>query len=279
MPNRLLQTNGLCTFYADESDDKFIYTIACIAVPSLTRPGLLSRDLVVEWDQYLTAAKAWRRHLRERFGVPVAKELKGASIATGRNSYGADGQRIHGRDAFELYATALRTLNFLRDGSIFSVFATRGFQLYRHRKTEAALYALFQRMEKHCQGWRCNALVFFDEGHEEYRRLFRKACVYLPTGSKLGGWQGRLSRNDPFKAAIKDANFKNSKSSYFVQIADLVAYATLVKARKELGTLSDREKEFGWGDIHDAIPRNTLNTLASLRRDGIVALKAKSATF
>jgi hypothetical protein len=277
MPYRLLETNGLCTFYADESDDKFIYTIACVAVPSLMRPGLLSRDLAIEWDNYLDAAKAWHRQLREQFGVPIGKELKGSSIATGRNSYGTDGGRIQGREAFELYSTALSTLNFLRNGSIFSVFATRGFELYGHRKTEAALYALFQRMQKHCQGWRCNALVFFDEGHEEYRRLFRKACAYLPTGSKLGGWQGKSTKNDPFKAAIKDANFKNSKSSYFVQIADLVAYATLVKARKELGRLSDREKEFGWGDIHDAIPRDTLNRKASWRKDGIVALKAKSA--
>jgi len=205
MTDRLLQTNGLCTFYADESDDKFIYTIACVAIPSLTRPGLLSRDLAVEWDRYLNAAKAWRRQLRERFGVPIAKELKGSSIATGRNSYGTDGGRIQGREAFELYSTALSTLNFLRNGSIFSVFATRGFELYGHRKTEAALYALFRRMQKHCQGWRCNALVFFDEGHEEYRRLFRKACVYLPTGSKLGGWQIVLLRPDSGPCGIRHA--------------------------------------------------------------------------
>jgi hypothetical protein len=143
-------------------------------------------------------------------------------------------------------------------------------------KTEAALYALFQRMQKHCEDWSCNALVFFDEGHYEYRRLFRKACVYLPTGSKLGGWgDGKPTKNEPFIAAIKDANFKDSKSSLFVQIADLVAYATLVKARKELGRLSAREIEFGWGDIHDAIPRDILNQKASWRKDGIVALKAK----
>ena len=195
---------------------KFIYTIACVAIPSLVRQGLLSRDLAIEWDRYLKGAKAWRKKLREQFGVPIAKELKGSSIATGRNSYGADGGRIHGRKAFELYSTALSSLNFLRDGSIFSVFATRGFELYGHRKTEAALYALFQRMQKHCQGWRCNALVFFDEGHEEYRRLFRKSCVYLPTGSKLGGWQGKATKNDPFTAAIKDANFRipNSPTSF-----------------------------------------------------------------
>lgn len=273
---RSLGPSGLCTFYADESDDQFIYTIACIAIPTLERPSLMSRNLAIAWDRYLQGAKAWRKALRARFGVSTTKELKGSKIATGRNSYGPGGTRILGQDAFDLYSGALSSLDFLKDGSVFSVYATRGFELYGHRKTEAALYALFQRMQKHCAAWRCNALVFFDEGHHEYRRLFRKACVYLPTGSKLGGWgEGKPTKNEPFKSAIKDANFKDSKSSLFVQIADLVAYATLLKARKELGRLSDRERAFGWGDIHDAIPRQILNHLASWRRDGIVAMKAK----
>jgi hypothetical protein len=57
----------------------------------------------------------------------------------------------------------------------------------------------------------------------------------------------------------------------------LIAYATLLKARKEMGTLSARETEFGWGDIHDCIPKQILNTKASWRKDGIVALKGKGA--
>jgi hypothetical protein len=53
----------------------------------------------------------------------------------------------------------------------------------------------------------------------------------------------------------------------------------LTKARSELGRLSEREIALGWGDIHDEIPRHLLNTkVAKWRNDGIVALKAKSAT-
>jgi hypothetical protein len=74
---------GLSTFYADESDDKFIYTIACVAIPTLEKPSLISRTLAISWDRYLAGAKAWRKDLRERFGVPASKELKGSSIATG----------------------------------------------------------------------------------------------------------------------------------------------------------------------------------------------------
>jgi hypothetical protein len=272
---RFLGKFGLCTLYADESDDKYIYTISCIAVPTLVSRPL---GLRIEWDRYLDGAKAWRRNLRNQFGVPVRKELKGSRLATGHNSYGPHGSRVSGELARGIYQSALATLTFLPLGSIFSVYAVRGAELYGHRKTEAALYALFQRMRSHCNAWKCNALLFFDEGHDEYRTMYRKACVYLPTGSKQGRWEdGKPTKDLRFDTAIKDANFKNSKTSHFIQIADLVAYATLQKARKELGRLSDREVGWRWGDIHDAIPREHLNLDVSDRKDGIVALKVKSA--
>ncbi len=107
---------GLSTFYADESDDKFIYTIACVAIPTLEKPNLISRVLAISWDNYLAGAKAWRKSLRDRFGVPASKELKGSSIATGRNSYGVGGTRIQGPEAFELYRYALNSLSFLPEG-------------------------------------------------------------------------------------------------------------------------------------------------------------------
>lgn len=153
MALRFLSPMGLCSFYADESDDKFIYTIACVAIPSLVKHGLLNRNLAIAWDRYLGGAKEWRKNLREEFGVSTTQELKGSKIATGRNSYGPHGSRVHSGQAFDLYATALSSLSFLEKGSIFSVYATRGYEIFGHRKTEAALYALFQRMQKHCAGW------------------------------------------------------------------------------------------------------------------------------
>jgi hypothetical protein len=78
MALRFLSPFGLCTFYADESDDKFIYTIACVAIPSLVKHGLLNRNLTIAWDRYLGGAKAWRKGLREQFGVSITQELKGS---------------------------------------------------------------------------------------------------------------------------------------------------------------------------------------------------------
>ena len=118
-------------------------------------------------------------------------------------------------------------------------------------------------------------MLFFDEGHLEYRNMFRKACTHLPTGSKQGSWEGgKATKNIPFDRSIKDINFKDSRESIFVQIADLVAYATLLKMKKESGTLSARETNLGFGDIHDSIPRAVLNAHVDTNTtDGIKRLK------
>ncbi|WP_295815128.1 hypothetical protein, partial [uncultured Nitratireductor sp.] len=124
MALRSLLRFGLSTIYADESDDKFIYVIACIVIPTLIRRSVVLTH--VEWDRYLDGAKQWRRDLRQNHGIPSTKELKGSELASGHNSYGAGGGRLAGQAAVTAYQDALSSLSFLAPGSIFSVYATRG---------------------------------------------------------------------------------------------------------------------------------------------------------
>lgn len=263
---------GLYTFYADESDDKQRYVISCVGVPTL---GATVGGPPIAWNDYFAAAKAWRRDLKAQYNIPVGKELKGSKLATGRNSYDGGKGRLHGARAVEAYRFALHQLDFLPPGSIFSVTCERQYRLYGHTRLEAVLYAMFQRIQKKCENDRLAALLFFDEGHAEYRRLYRRACVHLPTGSNQGAWaNGGSSKNIPLDRTIKDANFKDSKQSHFIQIADLVAYATLTKMRAEKGVLSERELALGVADLFDWIPKKILNTMVDLQtRDGIKRLK------
>lgn len=262
----------LSTFYADESDNKQFYAIACINIPTATfKAGGSS----VEWQSYYDSTVTWRRELKAAFNVPINKELKGSKIATGRNFYDGGRGRIHGRRAFQLYSFALEALHFLPDASVFSVISERGYQLFGHTRLEATLYALFQRMQSQCRAKDQVSLIFFDEGHMEYRRMFRRACTHLPTGSMQGEWsEGAATKNIPLDRAIKDVNFKDSKQSPFVQIADLIAYATILKLKAETGTLTERERDLGFGSIFDHIPRPILNVMVDLKkRDGIKRLR------
>lgn len=270
--------NSLATVYADESDDKSRFVIACITIPTLSISGPSSgptgATVSDDWDRYYKAAKEWRAGLKRDFNIPVGKELKGSKLATGRNQYDEGKRALYGTRAIQAYKAALARLDFLPPSSAFSVCASRSYRMYGHRKLEASLHALLQRLEKQAKSQDALYQLFFDEGHNEYRRLYRKACVHLPTGSALGGWPGGgLSRSLPLQSTIKDANFKDSKFSHFVQIADIVAYATLLKARAERGALSPKEVRLGTGNLHDEIPRSILNTrVVRGGTDGIVRL-------
>jgi Protein of unknown function (DUF3800) len=275
MPDRLLGPKGLLTFYADESDDKEIFVLSSICIPTLTPCGDSSEGHMVEWDQYHAATVAWRKMLKQKFGVPIKAELKGTKIAKGRNNYRNGKGRIYGPYARSLYDTALQGLTFLPAESVFSVYAVKSQKLYGYEKLEASLFAVLQRIQRKCGGDH-SALLFFDEGHPEYLRVYRKARVYMPTGSRQGTWpDGKTTKNIPLDAAIKDANFKNSKECYFTQIADLIAYATLTKARAELNRLSPDEVALNLGSIHDSIPKAILNTKVTRDgpRDGIVRIR------
>jgi hypothetical protein len=125
------------------------------------------------------------------------------------------------------------------------------------------MYALFQRMQKASKANGRSGITFFDEGHGEYRKLYRKARVYLPTGSMMGSWGSSLSKNIPMDAFFKDANMKQSKHSLFIQFADLVVYAALMKIRARHGGLTPWQVQHGLANAYDSIPVAALNRHAS----------------
>ena len=137
----------------------------------------------------------------------------------------------------------------------------------------ACLLTLFQRMRTQCAYRRSNGMVFFDEGHTEYISEFRRAQKYLPTGSSKGGWSGKATKNLPLTMFPKDANFKSSRLSYFLQIADLIAYAAGLKIEHEHGTLAAKRVSRGHHTLYDAIPPALINLKATAKRkDGIVQM-------
>ena len=135
------------------------------------------------------------------------------------------------------------------------------------------MYALFQRMRKDCLANNTNAMVFFDQGHPEYRKLYRMAQVYLPTGSVQGAWSdGHSSKSLPLDMFVKDGNEKNSQLCYFTQCADLVAYAAFIKLKGEDGRLTPWQATYGFDKLFSSIPMTKVNLRVSPQRDGIVRL-------
>ena len=73
------------------------------------------------------------------------------------------------------------------------------------------------------------ALIVADEGREdEITKAYRKMTVFNPIPSQFGQWEaGKSAKNIPLSKMIEDPVFKQSHKSFFVQLADCVAFALL----------------------------------------------------
>jgi hypothetical protein len=266
-----LPNGGLDIYYIDESTDRNMLVLCAVAIPFLR---LIDGTWTIVWQDHLTNLRDWRRRLSKGFDVPVRKELKGSKFAAGRGRYYKGKHQLQRADASLAYRALLGDLGFLPSRSIITAVGTPKSQLYGHSRLEAVLYALLQRMRTACTKTDRVGMVFFDEGHGEYRKLYRKAMVYLPTGSDRGDWgTGAASINIPLDNFVKDANTKDSKHSLFTQLADMVSFAALLKIRGEQKTLAPWQAALGLETLYDAIPMASLNIFAS-RTDpqGIVRL-------
>ena len=266
-----LADGGIDIFYIDESMDQEVFTMSAVTIPFLRK---IEGTWTIVWEDQFASVKEWRRRLSHTWGIPVKKELKGNKLGTGRGRYNRNEHQFPRPLAVKIYRAVLAELRFLPEMSIITVVGSRHSNLFGHTKLEAILLALLQRMRTACAKRSRIGLVFFDEGHGEYRTIYRKARVYLPTGSAIGSWgSGLSSKNLPLNNFTKDANMKDSKHSWFIQIADLVSYAAFLKVKGEIESLRPWQSQLGLERLYSAIPSTVLNTSAS-RGDpqGIVRL-------
>lgn len=86
-------------------------------------------------------------------------------------------------------------------------------------------------LELRLNRYRPVAVVFADQGREtEITKTLRKMSVFNPIPSMIGDWGGGAkTKNIPVERVIEDPVFKRSHQSYFIQLADAVAFALLKK--------------------------------------------------
>jgi hypothetical protein len=262
-----LEPGGMDIWYIDESSDSNTFAVSAIAIPFL-RPKDGGGWQIV-WDDHLAKARQFRKDLHKIHTIPTKPELHAVKLASGRGSYKQGKHQFSQKAGSAIYKWSLQQLSFLEPESIISVVGNRSSNLYGNTKLEAVMFALFQRMEQASLHNKRNGMVFFDEGHGEYRNLYRKSRKYLPTGSQYGAWMTakgqRPTTNKPMSHFVKDANFKQSHHTLFIQLADLVVYGALMKVRQRTGNLTPWQQKYGLDSAYDGIPGRVVNKNASRR--------------
>jgi hypothetical protein len=271
MPGKPLRPEGLDIFYIDESVGNGHFISTAVRIPFL-RPSDPGWSIV--WEDHLDKAEAWRRALSKNHHIKFREELHAHKLLKSAGCYHKSGRNLSHSEAFNVYKDALATLTFLDPGSILTTHATTRSSLYGTQGFEAGIVTLLQRMRSQCDAENRNGMVFFDEGHDEYINMYRRAVRHLQTGSAHGIWgHGGASKNIPLAMFTKDANIKRSHYSYFIQAADLVAYSALQKVKQEVGILNAKRVQRLHHTLYDAIPKASINLAVTRRRqDGIAPI-------
>lgn len=194
------------------------YTLGCLIVDC------------EQWVQTLDALVGFRRFLRQRFGVPFYAELKANFLLRGSGSLEKLGLPPAQRHA--IYRQAMR----LHPKLGFKTFAVVIDKTELEKRPEAlnprdvAWDYLLQRLRSGSVYAQPFGMTTFLIGHDEgesavIQKLARKARRIGTAGSKFG--TGSL--NVPFTKLLEDPIPRNSKQSYFIQLADLAAYAAYRK--------------------------------------------------
>jgi hypothetical protein len=202
--------------YVDESGDDGVkrgssltYALGCVVVES---PA---------WASTFDGFIMFRRYVAANFGVPVRSEIKANYLI--RNAGPLRNRPLSERARFKLYRAHMRVQDTL-GMKAFAVVINKGDAQNRlggrRVGSEVAWDFLLQRLERSFRT--SEVLVVHDEGDPvTIRKRVRKARRAGTAGSAFG--TGML--NVPFRNLLDDPVSRDSRQSYFLQLADLNAYA------------------------------------------------------
>jgi hypothetical protein len=177
------------------------------------------------WPETFDKLLAYRRWLRQRFGVPVRAELRASNIL--RNTGDFEALALPERMRHDIYRQTMRLHHKLGLSTFAIVIRKRELAAARPELNarDVAWDYLLQRLRNVTEARPIGArtiLLAHDEGEAvTIRKLARRARRAGTAGSMFGTGMLRV----PFTKLIDDPVPKQSAHSFFIQLADLAAYA------------------------------------------------------
>ena len=185
--------------YLDDSFEKPFTTIAAIAVP------------VDQWLACFKQVQQWRRDLKASDDILISREFHATEFVAGRGRLGPNIVTKHRRS--QIFISAMHLLTQM---------PVKIFISCRSSNPKWAFDRLLTRVHKTVGLSGNKAVLIWDAGKEsEITKTVRRLQVYNPIFTSYG------ANNNPITNIIEDPVFKDSKQSYFIQLADFVAYALL----------------------------------------------------
>lgn len=201
--------------YVDESGDtglspgsSLTYTLGCVLVDADKWPDA--------FDQLL----AFRRRVRDKFAVPMRAEIKANYLL--RNTGSLRPLGLGPTERHLIFRAHLRMLDHLPARAFAVTVDKRNKTTTPDHIFDLAWEGLLQRLERTSTKEKATFMISHDEGENDaVRRWVRRSRRHLTAGSAFG--TGTLTT--PARRLVDDPIARKSEQSYFIQLADLVAYA------------------------------------------------------
>ncbi len=190
-----------------------------------------------------------RRRLRNNYGVPIRAELKANFLI--RNSGPLSSLKLAPGERHLIYRAHLKQIASDQRLTIFAVVVHKSMNATSKEVFEAAWTTLFQRLERTSRSsGDVPVMIIHDDGdNANIRKLARWSRRQLSAGSMTGG----ASRRVPFGKLVDDPSPRASHESYFIQLADLVAYSAFRRIYPPPPAVSNVVNQKMWHEFGRAI--------------------------
>jgi hypothetical protein len=193
------------------------FTVCCVFVKD------------AHWAPLFEDMIRFRRYLRANFGLRMRQEVKANELVQGTGpwlSLGM-GDRVRKR----IYRSYMRFQGTVGTVKTFAVVVDKSRCATTAEVRETAWRHALERVETFARHKTETVMLFPDSGeYDRFRKLARKMRRHSQVGAMIGG--GTLSR-PMARVLIDDPVERDSAQSYFVQLADLNAYAAYRKERPD----------------------------------------------
>ena len=217
------QAQNLYLIYIDESYDDTHFAYSALFVD------------VFRWNDYFSKILSWRKDWQEKHGFSLEHELHATNFVGGRG-----GQNTNRNKEFraELFYEAIGRIEQIEGFSVINA-------ITETKRLHLELFEwMLNRINTTLDRRNAIGILICDEGNEkEMTSLVRKMKKQneIPSNQYHRAMYGPGSRNMPLNRIIEDPLFKTSESSYFIQLADFLAFA-LLRHEKPLPQTKEKVK-------------------------------------
>jgi len=185
-----------------------------------------------QWKPALDGLVNIRREIKQRFGFPARAELKGSALfdpryAKNRDIYRNIGKRNVRLSLYRIYMQRLADLCQSIGAYTFSVHANKPAILQKHHTQHDVILLAWEKMlnrfdiflqKQSTPGF--GIVVPDATENKKVRQVLRRMRHYHPIASRTSApYQAKISR------IIEDPFFSDSRQSYFIQSADMIAHS------------------------------------------------------